>query len=67
VVCDLKPEGVEAAVALVRARDAHVLGFALNVTGREALDHRAAAVKERIGSIDVLVNNPGITKDARLQ
>lgn len=67
VVCDLKPEGVEQAVALVRARGAHTLGFALNVTDREALDHMAAAVKERFGSIDVLVNNAGITKDARLQ
>jgi 3-oxoacyl-[acyl-carrier protein] reductase len=67
VVADLKPEGVDAAVALVRARGAQVLGFALNVTDREALDHMVAAVKERFGSIDVLVNNAGITKDARLQ
>ena len=67
VVCDLKPDGVDAAVALVRARGAQTLGFALDVTDREALDHMAAAVKERFGSIDVLVNNAGITKDARLQ
>ena len=38
--------GVEQAVALVRARGAQVLGFALNVTDREALDHMAAAVKK---------------------
>ena len=67
VVCDLKPEGVDAAVALVRARGAQAMGFALNVTDRAALDLMAAAVKERFGSIDVLVNNAGITKDARLQ
>jgi 3-oxoacyl-[acyl-carrier protein] reductase len=67
VVCDLKPEGVDAAVALVRARGAQVMGLALNVTDRDALDHMAAGVKERFGSIDVLVNNAGITKDARLQ
>jgi len=67
VVCDLKPEGVDAAVALVRARGAQAMGFALNVTDREALDHMVAAAKERFGSIDVLVNNAGITKDARLQ
>ena len=66
VVCDLKPEGVDAAVALVRARGAQVMGLALNVTDRDALDHMAAGVKERFGSIDVLVNNAGITKDARL-
>jgi len=67
VVADLKPEGVDAAVALVRARGAQAMGFALNVTDREALDAMAAAVKERFGGIDVLVNNAGITKDARLQ
>jgi 3-oxoacyl-[acyl-carrier protein] reductase len=67
VACDLKPEGVDAAVALVRARGAQAMGFALNVTDRAALDRMAAAVKERFGSIDVLVNNAGITKDARLQ
>jgi 3-oxoacyl-[acyl-carrier protein] reductase len=67
VVCDLKPEGVEAAVALVRARGAQTMGFVLIVTDREALDRMSAAVKERFGSIDVLVNNAGITRDARLQ
>jgi 3-oxoacyl-[acyl-carrier protein] reductase len=67
VVCDMKPEGVDAAVAMVRARGAHAMGFALNVTDRPALDAMAAQVKERYSSIDVLVNNAGITRDARLQ
>jgi 3-oxoacyl-[acyl-carrier protein] reductase len=67
VVCDLKPEGVDSAVALVRARGAMAMGFALDVTDREALDAMVAAVRERFGSIDVLVNNAGIAKDARLQ
>ena len=67
VVCDLKPEGVEAAVALVRARGAQAQGFTLNVTDRAALDAMAKAVQERFGRIDVLVNNAGITRDARLQ
>ena len=67
VVCDLKPEGVDAAVALVRARGAQTLGFTLNVTDRPALAAMVAAVRERFNSIDVLVNNAGITRDARLQ
>jgi 3-oxoacyl-[acyl-carrier protein] reductase len=67
VVCDLKPEGVDAAVAMVRARGAQVMGFAVNVTDRAALDLMAAAVKDQYGHIDVLGNNAGITKDARLQ
>ena len=67
VVCDLKPEGVDAAVALVRARGAQTLGFTLNVTDRPALAAMVAAVRERLDRIDVLVNNAGITRDARLQ
>ena len=67
VVCDLKPEGVAAALEQVRARGARVLGFTLNVTDRESLDLMAASVKEVFGRIDVLVNNAGITRDARLQ
>ena len=67
VVCDMKPEGVDAAVAMVRARGAQALGFTLNVTDREALDAMVAAVRERFHSVDVLVNNAGITRDARLQ
>jgi len=67
VVCDIKPEGVADALAQVRARGARALGFTLNVTDREALDLMAASVKEAFGRIDVLVNNAGITRDARLQ
>ena len=39
---------------------------ALDVTDREQVDAVVAAVKRRHGRIDVLVNNAGITKDARL-
>ena len=67
VLCDLRPEGVDAALAMVRARGAQAQGFAVNVTDRAGLDAMVAAVKEHYGHIDVLVNNAGITKDARLQ
>ncbi|MDT7834400.1 3-oxoacyl-ACP reductase FabG [Aquabacterium sp. OR-4] len=66
VVCDLQPAGVDAAVAAVQARGAQAMGFALNVTDRPALDAMVAAVKTRFGRVDVLVNNAGITQDARL-
>jgi len=67
VLCDLRPDGVDAALAMVRARGAQAQGFAVNVTDRAGLDAMVAAVKEHYGHIDVLVNNAGITKDARLQ
>ena len=67
IVCDLRADGVDAALAMVRARGAQAQGYAVNVTDRPALDAMVAAVKQHFGHIDVLVNNAGITKDARLQ
>jgi len=54
--CDLRAEGVS------EAWERH----AVDVTDRVAVDMMVAAVLERHGRIDVLVNNAGITKDARL-
>ena len=39
----------------------------MDVTKREMVDAVVASVKEKFGRIDVLVNNAGITQDARLQ
>jgi 3-oxoacyl-[acyl-carrier protein] reductase len=70
VVCDLRPEAVEAAVALCQAAgepgQVRAEGHAVNVTDRAQVDAMVAAVKAKHGRIDVLVNNAGITKDARL-
>jgi 3-oxoacyl-[acyl-carrier protein] reductase len=67
VVCDIRQAGVDAAVAQCQAAGAQAAGFVLDVTQREMVDAVVAQVKERFGRIDVLVNNAGITQDARLQ
>jgi len=67
VVCDIKQAGVDAAVAQCQAAGATAIGFVLDVTQREMVDAVVAQVKARLGRIDVLVNNAGITQDARLQ
>jgi 3-oxoacyl-[acyl-carrier protein] reductase len=43
-----------------------VVGHVVDVTDRAQIDTMVAEVKRRWGRIDVLVNNAGITKDARL-
>jgi 3-oxoacyl-[acyl-carrier protein] reductase len=67
VICDIQPAAIEAAVSQCQALGAQAVGFTLDVTRREQVDAVVAAVKEKFGRIDVLVNNAGITKDARLQ
>jgi len=67
VVCDRRAEGVDAAVAACEAAGAMAMGRVLDVTDRVSVDLMVAAVLEQCGRIDVLVNNAGITKDARLQ
>ena len=74
-------QGIGAAtVARLAEEGAHVIGcdrradpmagavetFAVDVTDRTQVDAMVAAVLAKHGRIDVLVNNAGITKDARL-
>ena len=67
IVCDIRQAGVDEAVAQCQALGANALGLVMDVTNREAVDAVVTRVKEQFGRIDVLVNNAGITQDARLQ
>jgi len=70
VICDVRVAAVDAAVAAVTALlapGAGVLGQVVDVTDRAQVDAMAAAALHKFGRIDVLVNNAGITQDARLQ
>jgi len=67
-VCDLRQDAVDAACRALGAEHAdRVAGFEVDVTRRAQVDAMAAAVLRQYGAIDVLVNNAGITLDARLQ
>ncbi len=67
IVCDVKQAAVDEAVAQCRALGAQAEGYVVDVTQREMVDGVVAKVKAQFGRIDVLVNNAGITQDARLQ
>ena len=67
IVCDVKQAGVDEVVKQCQALGATAAGFEMDVTKREMVDSVVASVKEKFGRIDVLVNNAGITQDARLQ
>ena len=66
IVIDIRQAQVDAAVAQCREAGATAEGFVVDVTQRSQVDAMVAAVKAKFGRIDVLVNNAGITKDARL-
>jgi len=65
-LCDVRQGGVDQAVAALSANGA-VSGYVVDVTRRDQVDAMVSSVKEKHGRIDVLVNNAGITLDARLQ
>jgi 3-oxoacyl-[acyl-carrier protein] reductase len=66
-IADLRRERVEAAVQELRRSGAMAEGFAVDVTRRDQIEAMVQQLKARFGRIDVLVNNAGITLDARLQ
>ncbi|MDE3011606.1 MAG: SDR family oxidoreductase [Pseudomonadota bacterium] len=66
VLCDLKGDRLDEAVERVSAEGGTALGLALDVTDRSQIDGVVGTVMERYGRVDVLINNAGITRDARL-
>ncbi|WP_233246472.1 3-oxoacyl-ACP reductase FabG [Limnohabitans sp. Jir61] len=67
IVCDVKQQAVDLAVKQCQAIGVQAMGFVVDVTQREMVDATVKTVHEKFGCIDVLVNNAGITQDARLQ
>lgn len=67
VVCDVRQAAVDEAVARCQALGAEACGFVMDVTQRAMVDAVVSQVQARFGRVDVLVNNAGITQDARLQ
>ncbi|QWD79999.1 3-oxoacyl-ACP reductase FabG [Polynucleobacter sp. MWH-Spelu-300-X4] len=66
IICDMNQEQVDAAVKKIVDAGGRAEGYVLNVTDRASIDLVVAALMARHGRIDVLINNAGITKDARL-
>ncbi|HJW50435.1 MAG TPA: 3-oxoacyl-ACP reductase FabG [Burkholderiaceae bacterium] len=65
-ICDIRRESVDTAVEAL-GQIGPTEGHVVDVTRRDEIEAMVAAVRARHGAIDVLVNNAGITIDARLQ
>ncbi|WP_322101695.1 3-oxoacyl-[acyl-carrier-protein] reductase [Paraburkholderia sp. J41] len=66
-VCDLNGSAVTSVVSACREAGAAAMGFTLDIADRAAVDAVVESVLAQFERIDVLVNNAGITRDARLQ
>ncbi len=66
IACDISRSLIDAALTSLSTYGA-IDGAVVDVTVREQIDAMVASVSERHARIDVLVNNAGITLDARLQ
>lgn len=66
ILCDIDSQQVENAAQAIRDNGGDASGFAVNVTDRDGIAAMVQQVHTRFGRIDVLVNNAGITRDARL-
>jgi NAD(P)-dependent dehydrogenase (short-subunit alcohol dehydrogenase family) len=66
-VWDLKQAGIDEAVRQCLELGVEAIGHVVDVTQRPMVDAAVKRVNERFGRIDALVNNAGITQDARLQ
>lgn len=66
IVCDLNEDQVAEAVKSVQAAGGRAAGYRVNVADRATVDAMVIDLKSKYGRIDVLVNNAGITRDARL-
>ena len=62
MIADVNPEAVKAAVDLIPGSEAYVM----NVTDRASVEAAVDQIMQRHGRIDILINNAGITQDARL-
>ena len=62
MITDVNPDSVKAAVDLIPGSEA----FVMNVTDRASVEAAVDQIMQRHGHIDILINNAGITQDARL-
>ena len=67
VLADVQPEALERAQAELASRGARAEAHRMDVADRTQVDAVVQRVLQRHGRVDVLVNNAGITRDARLQ
>ncbi|MBP8974040.1 MAG: 3-oxoacyl-ACP reductase FabG [Anaerolineae bacterium] len=66
VALDVVPDGINAVVSEIKAAGGEALAVICDVTQREQVAAAVGAALDAFGQLDILCNNAGITRDARL-
>lgn len=67
IICDRRADGLAQVQSECEQAAGQAASFTLDVSDRPGVDRVVAEVLTRYGRIDVLVNNAGITQDARFE
>ncbi len=63
VICDVDEEKVQAVKDEITAKGGSVIAFKVDVTDFHRVDEVAKKTVDKLGGIDILINNAGITRD----
>ncbi|MFZ4453554.1 3-oxoacyl-ACP reductase FabG [Salibacterium aidingense] len=66
VILDLDPQDVQRAVADLEEYQGEIDGIAADVTDKSLVEEAVEFTIDRFGSLDILINNAGITADAQV-
>ncbi len=64
VIADLNPEEVAKAAKAINDQGGAALGVVCNVAKKDQVDEMVKKAVEAFGTVDILINNAGITRDA---
>ncbi|PHS33385.1 MAG: 3-oxoacyl-ACP reductase [Alkaliphilus sp.] len=66
IIVDINQESIDEVVEKLNAIGGNALGFKVDVTKKEEVDEMVEKVVAKFGKLDVIINNAGITSDAKL-
>ena len=66
-IADYRTEGVQERIDVIPGANDHAIVLKVDVADHESVQNMVQAVIDRFGTIDILINNAGITKDAMLK
>ncbi|MGV8153515.1 MAG: 3-oxoacyl-ACP reductase FabG [Alkaliphilus sp.] len=66
IIVDINQESIDEVVEKLNAIGGNALGFKVDVTKKEEVDEMVEKVVAKFGKLDIIINNAGITSDAKL-